>query len=202
MQIESKSCESVTECAICLQECVHAVRLMCNHIFCYLCIKGAANQSNRCAVCRQQIPNNYFQNPILIDGIDSKDMALFDDQFQWLYEGRNGWWLYDMRTSQDIEDAFKQNQSNCELLIAGFLYVIDFERMIQYRRYEPNRIRRIRRDRLDLNSAVKGVAGLRTNLNDVIQQQSGDSVISESSLCLNLLLKSFSFFYLKILFFF
>jgi len=145
-------------------------------------VKGAAHQSKRCAICRNDIPLNYFENPILIDGIHQKDVPTFDDQFQWLYEGRNGWWIYDMRTSQDIERAFKSNQNKCELLIAGFLYVIDFQRMIQYRRNEPNRVRRIRRDRPDL-SLTKGVAGLRTNLVDVIQQEPSHSPppTSESS---------------------
>ncbi len=165
MQIESRP-----ECAICLQGCVHAVRLRCNHIFCYLCVKGATNQSKRCPICRQVVESNYFENPILIDDIIAKDIKLFDDNKQWFYEGRNGWWVYDMRTSQDIENAFKSNESKCELLIAGFLYVIDFERMIQYRRNEPNRMRKIRRDRPDINS-TKGVAGLRTDLSDLFSQQ-------------------------------
>ncbi|KAH7976626.1 hypothetical protein HPB52_017026 [Rhipicephalus sanguineus] len=41
------------ECAICLQKCIHPARLPCGHIFCFLCVKGIANQSKRCAMCRQ-----------------------------------------------------------------------------------------------------------------------------------------------------
>ena len=41
-----------------------------------------------------------------------------------MYEGRNGWWLYDERTSQEIEKSFKNNELRCELLIAGFLYIV------------------------------------------------------------------------------
>ena len=41
-----------------------------------------------------------------------------------MYEGRNGWWLYDERTSQEIEKSFKKADQRCELLIAGFLYII------------------------------------------------------------------------------
>ena len=44
--------------------------------------------------------------------------------WQWMYEGRNGWWLYDERTSQEIEKSFKNNELRCELLIAGFLYIV------------------------------------------------------------------------------
>ena len=28
------------ECAVCLQPSIHPVRLPCNHIFCFLCVKG------------------------------------------------------------------------------------------------------------------------------------------------------------------
>ena len=41
-----------------------------------------------------------------------------------MYEGRNGWGLYDERTSQEIEKSFKKADQRCELLIAGFLYII------------------------------------------------------------------------------
>ena len=91
------------------------------------------------------------------------DSVLFDDEFQWFYEGRNGWWQYDQRTSVEIEKHHKvtsgkyRGQQNiltngkqikrklilfsnvkdgdkrCELLIAGFLYIVDFEHMFQYR---------------------------------------------------------------------
>ena len=32
------------ECAVCLQTCVHPVRLPCRHIFCFLCVKGVSTQ--------------------------------------------------------------------------------------------------------------------------------------------------------------
>ena len=95
--------------------------------------------------------------------------------WQWMYEGRNGWWLYDERTSQEIEKSFKNNELRCELLIAGFLYIVgklalikwvlsksflsDFEHMLQYRRNDPSRRRKIKRDAS--SAPKKGVAGLR-----------------------------------------
>lgn len=51
---------SNTECAVCLQSCVHPVRLPCSHIFCYLCVKGVAFQSKRCAMCRQRSPPTFY----------------------------------------------------------------------------------------------------------------------------------------------
>jgi E3 ubiquitin-protein ligase RNF146 len=52
-------------------------------------------------------------------------------EHRWFYEGRNGWWEYDVRTGQDLEHYFKQGDPSCEMLIAGFLYIIDFQNMFQ-----------------------------------------------------------------------
>ena len=82
------------------------------------------------------------------------------DEVQWFYEGRNGWWQYDERTSAEIEAFYVDDKRTCDLLIAGFLYTVNFEQMVQYRRNDPIRRRRIRRD---LVSSVprKGIAGIR-----------------------------------------
>ena len=153
------------ECAVCLQTSIYPVQLPCSHIFCYLCVKGFTTQSKRCAMCRREVPADYLLNPELLEKLDLNTVTEkgFDDDdgevWQWMYEGRNGWWLYDERTSVEVEKCFKRGDQNCELLIAGFLYIIDFEHMLQYRRNDPSRRRRIKRD---LASAPKkGVAGLR-----------------------------------------
>ena len=78
--------------------------------------------------------------------------------FQWFYEGRNGWWQYDDRASLILEDNFKTEIRNCEIIIAGFTYVVDFENMVQYRKNNPTRCRRVKRDRSGADR--KGVAGL------------------------------------------
>uniref|UniRef100_W5NID8 E3 ubiquitin-protein ligase n=1 Tax=Lepisosteus oculatus TaxID=7918 RepID=W5NID8_LEPOC len=130
---------SVPECAICLQTCVHPVRLPCRHIFCYLCVKGASWQSKRCALCQAAGRGN--------------------GEYAWYYEGRNGWWQYDERTSRELEDAFSKGKKTTEMLIAGFLYVADLENMVQYRRNEHGRRRKMKRDIADIPK--KGVAGLR-----------------------------------------
>ena len=51
------------------------------------------------------------------------------DDVRWYYEGRNGWWQYDDRTSGELETFHASGDSKCELLIAGFLYIIDFEQV-------------------------------------------------------------------------
>ncbi|XP_054164846.1 E3 ubiquitin-protein ligase rnf146-like [Oppia nitens] len=162
----SESPSEVIDCAICLDVCLNGVRLDCNHIFCYLCVKGSAQQSNnRCPVCRRPIDLDFFENPTLIGSVVWKNVVN-DSDLQWQYEGRNGWWLYDERTQTDIEKAFAANQSSVDVLITGFVYVIDFEAMVQYRRNNPIRTRRIRRQALDPKD-TKGVAGLRTQFNPI-----------------------------------
>lgn len=55
------------------------------------------------------------------------------DHHVWFYEGHAGWWQYDERTSDEIERAFVERLSACELSIAGFLYTIDFKSLTQVR---------------------------------------------------------------------
>lgn len=152
------------ECAVCLQPCVYPVQLPCKHIFCFLCVKGVTTQSKRCAMCRREIPQDYLLNPELVSKVDlqvegGRGFQEDGECWQWFYEGRNGWWVYDERTSQEVEMHFKNGDKRCELLIAGFLYIIDFEHMLQYRRNDPSRRRRVKRD--VASGPKKGVAGLR-----------------------------------------
>ncbi|XP_077272776.1 E3 ubiquitin-protein ligase rnf146-like [Temnothorax americanus] len=86
----------VSECAVCL------------HIYCYLCVKGVANQSKRCPMCRQEIPPDFLERPQLVEVEESqKESEHPKKEYQWFYEGRNGWWKYDPRTSNDLETIYK-----------------------------------------------------------------------------------------------
>ena len=173
-------------------------------------------------MCRREIPAGYLENPSLLQplaapasskaSIDASSEEL-STQYQWFYEGRNGWWEYDERTTAELEEAYKDalkamssgeaeqettgspssqgndtgnNTNNCELLIAGFLYVIDFENMIQYRRNEPQRRRRVKRDARDQIANMKGIAGLRlnsppTSQNTTIQGDHNTNSVSNAS---------------------
>ena len=159
---KEKDCSSadIFECAICLQTCVHPVQLPCSHIFCFLCIKGVAIQSKRCALCRQDIPVEFCNDPTLLRKEDLLREVSFEDGYQWYYQGMNGWWQYDERASTEIEENYKKSVKTLEMLIAGFLYIIDFENMLQYRRNDPTRRRKIKRDLLSIPDK-KGVAGLK-----------------------------------------
>ncbi|KAM0728341.1 E3 ubiquitin-protein ligase RNF146 [Formica fusca] len=162
---EKEGLTVVPECAVCLQPCIHPARLPCSHIYCYLCVKGVANQSKRCPMCRQEIPPDFLERPQLVEVEESqKESEHPEEEYQWFYEGRNGWWQYDQRTSIELETAYKQGKRTCELLIAGFLYIADFGSMLQLRRNDPSRRRRIKRDLY--NVPRKGVAGLRLNVQD------------------------------------
>lgn len=147
------------ECSICLQSCVHPVQLPCSHIFCFLCIKGVANHSKKCALCRSEIPPDFLLRPLLLNVSEVLQTPSFDGKYQWFYEGGRGWWQYDIRASAEIEDRYQKGEQVFEMLIAGFLYVVDIENMIQYRRNTPSRRRRIKRDLADIPDK-KGVAGL------------------------------------------
>ena len=167
---DATSSDPSIECAVCLQPCVYPVQLPCKHIFCFLCVKGVTTQSKRCAMCRREIPQDYLLNPELLSKVDiqAEGGRGFEEDgecWQWFYEGRNGWWVYDERTSQEVEMHYKSGDKRCELLIAGFLYIIDFEHMLQYRRNDPSRRRRVKRD--VASGPKKGVAGLRIEQDDV-----------------------------------
>jgi hypothetical protein len=85
-----------------------------------------------------------------------------------------GWWAYDERTSFEMECAYKRSQRICELLIAGFLYTIDFDQMFQSRKTEPSRRRRIKRDLASIPK--KGVAGLRLEQSDETENSQAASL--------------------------
>uniref|UniRef100_UPI00398F7835 E3 ubiquitin-protein ligase rnf146 isoform X2 n=1 Tax=Pristiophorus japonicus TaxID=55135 RepID=UPI00398F7835 len=112
---------TVPECAICLQTCVHPVKLPCKHIFCFLCVKGASWQSRRCALCRQEIPEEFLDKPALLSPEELKAASRGNGEYAWYYE--------------------------------------DLENMIQFRRNEHGRRRKMKRDIADIPK--KGVAGLR-----------------------------------------
>nr|XP_060609289.1 E3 ubiquitin-protein ligase RNF146 [Anolis sagrei ordinatus] len=170
----------VPECAICLQTCVHPVSLPCKHVFCYLCVKGASWLGKRCALCRQEIPEDFLDKPTLLSPEELKAASRGNGEYAWYYEGRNGWWQYDERTSRELEDAFSKGKKSTEMLIAGFLYVADLENMVQYRRNEHGRRRKIKRDIIDIPK--KGVAGLRldcdSNAINLARESSADGADS------------------------
>uniref|UniRef100_A0A8D8XBY5 E3 ubiquitin-protein ligase n=1 Tax=Cacopsylla melanoneura TaxID=428564 RepID=A0A8D8XBY5_9HEMI len=148
------------DCAICLQPCVHPAKLPCSHIFCFLCLKGFAQQSRRCAMCRTPIPHNYLERPELVQVPEPTSL---ENGYQWFYEGRNGgWWRYEERMSDEIEQNYASNAKDVfETLICGEVYVVDLAQMIQFPKHHPSRSRKIKRELLEqMGRQCKGVAGI------------------------------------------
>ncbi|XP_020816242.1 E3 ubiquitin-protein ligase RNF146 isoform X3 [Drosophila serrata] len=127
-------------------------------------------------MCRREIPAEFLDHPQLVNGIeDICTTRATEDGYQWYYEGRNGWWQYDDRTSQDIEEAFKKGDKSCTILVAGYVYIVDLEQLVQQRQNEPTRCRRVKRDLATIPK--KGVAGLRIEGNQV----TSDTVFSRTT---------------------
>ncbi|XP_066912919.1 E3 ubiquitin-protein ligase rnf146-like [Clytia hemisphaerica] len=159
--------ETHPECPVCLQPCLQPVQTPCLHVFCFLCLKGFVYRSKRCALCRSEVPFEYFQNPVVVKikngeaSLTSSTSIEITEKYNWFYEGRNGWWEYDERAQVTLEEAFKTEARSCELLISGFSYFVDFGDMVQFRKSHPTRRRRIKRDRIGVDR--KGVAGLKVS---------------------------------------
>ena len=102
-------------------------------------------------------------------------------RYVWYYEGRNGWWQYDDRTCVEIEAAFAGKQKTVDVLVAGSVYVIDFENQIQYQRNRNSRKRKIKRDLETANK--KGIAGLQIDAQNstTVPQPSSSSEIAASA---------------------
>ncbi|XP_035905101.1 E3 ubiquitin-protein ligase rnf146 isoform X1 [Anopheles stephensi] len=174
----SSAADSKLECPVCLQTCVHPVRLPCGHIFCFLCVKGVAFKNLRCAMCRCDIPLTYLDHPQLVNGVEEIVRAATatvsdGNEYRWYYEGGHGWWQYDERTSQELEEAYLRGDKSCKILVAGFVYIVSFEHKCQIRQNDYSRIRRIKRDLVSIPK--KGVAGLR------LETTSGDANASSSA---------------------
>lgn len=146
-------------CSICYQEPpVNAIQLGCGHIFCYLCIKGAAETTGCCALCRHEIGVEFnFQDQRIID---VAHLPTSTDGYYWFFEGYQGWWLYDAETNREIEQAYKTNEKRVEKMIVGSVYIIDLENNTQQRKDGLGRLRKICRKTLELNN-IKGMAGIK-----------------------------------------
>lgn len=65
-----------------------------------------------------------------------------------------------MRSSEDIESAFKLKAETCEIFVCGKAYVVDLKNLVQYQKRNPILKRSIKRDKIE-NVDTKGIAGLK-----------------------------------------
>ncbi|CAK9301285.1 unnamed protein product [Gordionus sp. m RMFG-2023] len=149
------------ECPICLQSCNHPIILECGHIFCFLCAKGFCLISKKCALCRHEISIDSLTNGKIIDltKIQERYQSIKND-YHWLYEGQGGWWLYEDQNNDVIEKNLRDMKFLFEIMIAGNIYVIDLINMVQYRKTEPYKRRKMKRDKC-CAVPTKGVAGIK-----------------------------------------
>ena len=135
----------------------------CGHTFCFLCVKGIRNPK-KCALCREEFSLDSIDSRLVeLEIANNNSPSSSETNYHWFYEGRNGWWRYDNRTSVEIEEAHLKQEKTVNVQVAGYVYVIDFEKMLQFRHNGQSRKRKIKRElastpKKDLN--IKGVAGL------------------------------------------
>lgn len=65
---------------------------LCNDVKYFSIQQGIAFQSRKCAMCRAAIPQNYLDNPILLENLSTAEVntSATENVYQWFYEGRNG----------------------------------------------------------------------------------------------------------------
>ncbi|XP_050664528.1 E3 ubiquitin-protein ligase rnf146 isoform X1 [Leptidea sinapis] len=160
MESDSKNAIADQDCAVCMQKLNHPAKLPCDHIFCFLCVKGVIIRSHKCPMCRTETPEDYLDNPVLVNEMgDEEETHAEAGVHQWYYEGKDGWWKYDERSNEDLEADYNAGKSECKLLLAGSVYCVDFTNMYQFRQTDPRRKRKVKRDSNKL--PTKGIAGIR-----------------------------------------
>ena len=165
-------------CPVCLDDPpVHPVPLECGHVYCFLCVKGIVEKEffgASCSLCRTRIPLGYLNDETILQRSDSEMMSKEEvdnqEDYQWMYQGKNGWWRFEERHNREIEDMYKSGRPTGEILIVGHVYVMDFVNLCQYRKSDNNdgfgyagpqgRKRIIKR--ANKNAQYIGIAGLVT----------------------------------------
>lgn len=151
-------------CPICYETPRHPFKLPCGHEFCFVCAKGLSESNlsctGQCPMCRQSFSGDIFKHPRMQPQNQEAEKEV--QGVIWYYEGNNGWWRFDGRDKEEIENAYGSGTEKTQMLICGNMYMIDFKNMVQYRRDGTGRVRRIKRESGSNGSSmyVKGVAGL------------------------------------------
>ena len=68
------------DCPVCLQALLQPVRLPCAHVFCFLCVKGAAARNRSCPMCRGRIPNEFWARPELVQEGEGEASVVSEEQ--------------------------------------------------------------------------------------------------------------------------
>ncbi|XP_033323063.2 E3 ubiquitin-protein ligase RNF146-B-like isoform X1 [Megalopta genalis] len=151
---EKEGSTIIPECTDCLRPCLYPTKLPCNHVYCYLCVKGVANQSayrKRCPKCRQVIPPEFLDRPQRLVEIEDthKELHSSEKEYHWFFEGTTGWWKYHSKINEDLERIYNLGKAGCEMSICGQLYIFNFRKHCQHRKYSPDNKIYMKRDRID-----------------------------------------------------
>lgn len=159
---DNDSSRQSDRCSICwIDPPTNAVKVDCNHIFCFLCIKSAASFTKKCPLCRADITTDFDVGQFELVGTVKLPNPNRDGTF-WFYGGRKGWWMYDADTSSELENARQMGWKKVQRLIAGQVYVMNIAKGKQYQKGLKERSRSICCSRLDqLDGSILGLAGLR-----------------------------------------
>lgn len=149
----------MSNCAICSEPTNLEVKLTCQHVACYLCVKKLINDSlERCPSCNKKFKKNILEQEIDPNG-NVIDVA-------WYYGNTKGnsWWLFDPISCEKLESMYDQfindpkyNYNDHSITIAGIEYVYDFANMNQ--RSEHGKIRKIKREINSHTDKALGIAG-------------------------------------------
>lgn len=173
-------------CCICLESLELPVITPCGHRFCYLCLKGVKIQVQEaeeeedekqkqngddvvsCPLCRHPLSKFNIESATLAMNPTEFDRVLGLRAFAWGYSGLGGWWLYNDRTGDLIENQYQKwietkntNDAELTIFISGEPYRIDFNANTQTNTL--NKRRGIARFTLPLPPGIhiKGVSGLK-----------------------------------------
>jgi len=121
---------------------------------------------NTCAMCRGEISADLLKKPniISLDASETKKLIKKEpennEEYVWYYAGFNGYWQYDKRTNAELEKHYQnRDDRKFQMMIAGHMYIIDFDNNLQMRVDDPNKKRKIKRDLRNIPQR-KGVAGI------------------------------------------
>lgn len=163
MQIKQEKSDK-PKCSICWNEPpINAIKLnCCQHVYCFLCIKSAITNANKCPLCRLDIKENFDFD--VLDVIGEIRLPAPGGQGRdkyWFYEGKTGWWLYDADTTRELEDAYLNDVKKIEKVIAGQVYVINLSKFKQHQKNDSIKSRKVDRASWGSKEPILGVAGLR-----------------------------------------
>lgn len=152
-------------------------------------IRSSPQASKACAMCRAPFSIDQLEQSLEIEK-KSLETQQQSSEVQWLYEGKSGFWIYDENSTSELENAYNQKKNDIVITIAGFAYCVDFQKMIQFPAFHPERIRKIKRTeqfKLDENEfKIKGIAGLRVKERaSMSNDQQTTSQNANSSHCYN-----------------